>query len=114
MIKNLVTVSFTAIVIAAMLVIYNYNATNSAMVSTNELVKTVEKNAAEADFKTPRYIIKVLDGYLAVYVPTSAKPVQLTDIDMRSLRLNDQKIIAKGVPIYSEQQLCEFLEDFGS
>lgn len=114
MIKNFVTVSFTTIVIAVMLLIYHSSTPNPVQASKSVSLSQANTNTAAAQTQTPKYIIKVLDGCLAVYVPSSSQPVQLTNIDMRTLRTNDQKIIAQGVPIYSDQQLTEFLEDFGS
>lgn len=48
---------------------------------------------------------------------TAAEPARYTvlrDIDPRTLRLEDKRVLEKGLPLDSEDALAQFLEDFSS
>ncbi len=62
----------------------------------------------------PLYMVRVADGVLAIYPYGSDTATEVTDIRLSSLREYDQKLMQQGFPLYSEQELTSFLEDFGS
>ncbi len=63
------------------------------------------------------FVIKEKDGYLAVYNELTDEIVELkekTDIEVATLREEDQLAIANGIKIYGEKELSSFIEDFNS
>ena len=54
------------------------------------------------------------NGVLAVYPYGSDTAAIVTDIRLSSLREYDQALMQRGFPLYSEQDLTSFLEDFDS
>ena len=113
--KNTIIVSSTAVMICAMFII-------STAFKDNPSIDVANANSHQSDIqeviddstRQPLYIAKALDGYIAIYVPSDSSPFLLTDIDMRTLRYADQEKIALGMPLYSQEELSCFLEDFGT
>ena len=65
-------------------------------------------------WRQPLYVVRVSDGLLTVYPYGSNTPAEITDIRVSSLRSYDRKLMEQGFPLYSEEDLNAFLEDFGS
>lgn len=63
---------------------------------------------------TPKYLVRVDGGVLSVYPYGSATACEVTDIRVSSLRAYDQQLMQRGFPLYSDEELASFLEDFGS
>lgn len=64
---------------------------------------------------TPLYLVRAQkNGLLAIYPYGSETAVTVTDIRLSSLREYDQALIQRGFPLYSEEDLTSFLEDFDS
>lgn len=72
---------------------------------------TAEQQTQQSE---PLYYVRVHDGCLAVYRGTETDPFAVTDIRLSSLREYDQELMQQGFPLYSEQELTVFLEDYGS
>ncbi|GEM_PF-1146989 len=70
--------------------------------------------AEDQQERRPLYIVRVTDGVLAVYPYGSDTAEEVTDIRLSSLRDYDQQLMLRGFPLYSEEELSSFLEDFGS
>lgn len=63
----------------------------------------------------PLYLVRAQkNGIIAVYPYGSNTAVTVTDIRLSSLREYDQALIQRGFPLYSEEDLASFLEDFDS
>ena len=63
----------------------------------------------------PLYLVRAQkNGTIAVYPYDSNTAVTVTDIRLSSLREYDQALIQRGFPLYSEDDLASFLEDFDS
>lgn len=63
----------------------------------------------------PLYLVRAQkNGVLAVYPYGSDTAAIVTDIRLSSLREYDQALMQRGFPLYSEQDLTSFLEDFDS
>ncbi len=63
----------------------------------------------------PLYLVRAQkNGVLAVYPYGSDTAAIVTDIRLSSLREYDQALMQHGFPLYSEQDLTSFLEDFDS
>lgn len=73
-----------------------------------------EPSAQQEQTRQPLYVVRVSDGLLTVYPYGSNTPVEITDIRVSSLRSYDRKLMEQGFPLYSEEDLNAFLEDFGS
>lgn len=109
--KNILTVLFTAIVLTTMLYLYQVSVLPAEQVSAK--IPLEEPDSPDAP-RSPKYTIRILDGFLAVYQADSQQLLEQTPIDIRTLRQQDQQLLASGVPIYSDVELTRFLEDFGS
>ena len=63
----------------------------------------------------PLYLVRAQkNGVLAVYPYGSDTAAIVTDIRLSSRREYDQALMQHGFPLYSEQDLTSFLEDFDS
>ena len=62
----------------------------------------------------PLYLVRAQKNVLAVYPYGSDTAAIVTDIRLSSLREYDQALMQHGFPLYSEQDLTSFLEDFDS
>jgi hypothetical protein len=82
------------------------------------LSSTVSASAAlpaeQQSEQDPLYTIRVYHNMLAIYQGTSDTPWRVTDIHLSSLREYDQKLMQQGFPLYSQEDLTMFLEDYGS
>lgn len=104
--KTVITLSLCCITLFAMLMYQQL----SAPVITASGTLTPQEQVEE----TPKYLVRVTDGVLAIYPYGSDTAVEITDIRLSSLREYDQELMQHGFPLYSEQELSSFLEDFGS
>lgn len=101
--KSVVTIGITAAVLAVLLVVSTFWPASPAAAPVQA------RQEAEVV-----YIVREQDGYLAVFVPGSEKPVRLTDIDVRTLTDADQQSVQEGISLYSDEQLAHLLEDLES
>ena len=61
------------------------------------------------------YVIKDLDGKLAVYRTDDMNtPERVTEIYSETLRKYDQELLHSGIKIADEEELWRILEDYGS
>lgn len=69
-----------------------------------------------ADFRDGEgYVLGQADGNIAVYRSGSmGRPIEVTDIELGSLRSADREKILAGIPAADERQLRQLLEDLGS
>ncbi len=70
--------------------------------------------AQEQQDDAPKYLVRVDNGVLSVYPYGSSTACEVTDIRVSSLRAYDQQLMQRGFPLYSDEDLASFLEDFGS
>lgn len=77
-------------------------------------VTASESLTAQEQEPQPLYFVRVMDGVLAIYPYGSDTASEVTDIRLSSLREYDQRLMERGFPLYSEEDLASFLEDFGS
>ena len=71
-------------------------------------------SAEEQTDPQPLYLVRAENGVLGIYPYGSDTPAEVTDIRLSSLREYDQQLMKQGFPLYSEEDLASFLEDFGS
>lgn len=60
------------------------------------------------------YTACIVDNHIAIYRNGETTPVQLTDIDVRSLPLTDQQSLHAGILLPDDEALARLLEDYGS
>ena len=61
------------------------------------------------------YCIKSYDGYVAVYDSSRPRtPLNITAIETVCLRDIDRAMLDRGIPVETDVQLLELLEDLGS
>ena len=62
-----------------------------------------------------KYILGVSDGLVAIFPGDDQKhPVEVTRIELSSLRESDRMMLGAGLPVESEEELARLLEDLGS
>lgn len=63
----------------------------------------------------PLYVLADEGGWLAVYGPDGPRgnPVRIYEIHTRLLPEPDQQRLRRGMPVYTEQELQQRLEDYG-
>ena len=71
-------------------------------------------SAEEQAEPQPLYLVRAENGVLCIYPYGSDTATEVTDIHLSSLREYDQQLMKQGFPLYSEEDLTSFLEDFGS
>ncbi len=65
------------------------------------------------DAEAMTYFVKSHKGYIAIFLESNQnEPLEVTDINVTSLRLVDQETLEKGVTVVGEENLVLFLEDF--
>ena len=61
------------------------------------------------------YCLKSCDGYVAVYAADRPRtPLNITVIETACLRSIDRAMLDRGIPVETDDQLLELLEDLGS
>ena len=61
------------------------------------------------------YLLGEAGGYVAVFTAEDSRvPIQVTDIELSSLRSVDRERISAGLPLRSREELASVLEDLGS
>ncbi len=106
--KSVITLSLCCAALFSMLM---YETLPSPAVAATEALTAEEQQATEDN---PLYLVRVSDGVLAIYPYGSDTAAEVTDIRLSSLREYDQQLMEQGFPLYSEEELTSFLEDFGS
>ena len=83
-----------------------------------EIVAEVENAAQELEEAgaTHRYVVTVVDGYIAVFYADHAggKMKELTTTPAAGLPYTDRARLLEGIYIYSEEALARILQDYGS
>ena len=60
------------------------------------------------------YVLGAMGDSVAVYAGGDLKnPLDVTDIELASLRETDRELITKGMPVASREELLQLLEDLG-
>jgi len=81
------------------------------------LKKSSEKGIAQTlSYQAPekKYLLKLHDGYLAVYNEGEEIPLQITGISEHSLCNFDHEQLSLGVIVVGDMELAMRLEDYGS
>ncbi len=104
--KSIIALSLCCVTLFALLMYRQFSA--PAVTASEPL--TAEEQLEEQ----PLYLVRAVNGVLAIYPYGSDTASEVTDIRLSSLREYDQQLMQRGFPLYSEQDLTMFLEDFGS
>ncbi len=63
----------------------------------------------------PMYTVMDYGGRLAVFTASGGSvPEMITAIETGRMRKTDRDSFLEGVPVFSDEELCSLLEDFGS
>lgn len=106
--KTSLVIIITGLILFSMLLVAA--SISDPAISANGTVSAEEQTAVPV----PLYYVRVYNNSLAIYRPDESEPFEITDIHISSLREYDQKLMQSGFPLYSEQDLIMFLEDYGS
>lgn len=63
---------------------------------------------------SPAYWLREYEGKLAVFEAGAPQPVQIIDLDVRTLPPYDQGLLQAGIAAESRQELSRLLEDYTS
>lgn len=69
---------------------------------------------SESSISSPMYWLREYEGRLAVFRDGTDTPVQIIDLDVRTLPPYDQGLLQSGIAADSEQELSRLLEDYTS
>lgn len=71
--------------------------------------------ARPADAAGERYLLREMDGRVAVFYPADAgEPAMITDIRLRDLPLGDRLELTAGVSVSDYTAVARLLEDYGA
>lgn len=104
--KTILTLSVCCVILFSFVL---YGQLSEPAVTASESLTTQEQES-----NTPLYMVRVTNGVLAIYPYGSDTASEITDIRLSSLREYDQQLMQRGFPLYSEEDLTSFLEDFSS
>lgn len=108
--KSIITLSICCVTLFTFLLYQQFSAPT---VTASEPLTPEQQVSSQED--KPLYLVRTdSNGLLAIYPYGSDTASEVTDIHVSSLREYDQSLMRHGFPIYSEQDLTIFLEDFGS
>ena len=63
----------------------------------------------------PKYLIVAQQGVVKVlHYADESEYMLLPQLDLRTMRNEDRKLLENGILVYSDQEVKEFLEDYGS
>ena len=73
------------------------------------------RKRAEGAAPSGSYVLADYGGSVAIFDGGNTEaPVQVTDIELDTLRAADRKLIETGVPVSTKEELMALLEDIGS
>lgn len=105
--KTQLTIVITALVLFGIVFgVPAYKQETSARQQTSSVTDGIEKQ--------PLYTVRAYQNVLAVYKTGESEPWRVTDIRVSSLREYDQRLMEQGFPLYSDEELTVFMEDYGS
>lgn len=108
--KTVAVLSLCCVTLFALLIYQQFSINSSSVsVPVSDAISTEEQTEDQ-----PLYIVRADDGVLCIYPYGSDAAAEVTDIRLSSLREYDQELMKRGFPLYTEQELTSFLEDFGS
>jgi hypothetical protein len=70
------------------------------------------ENENESDTDEPVFVVTSKDGYIVVYFADEISEVTFTPV--HSLPQEEQERLARGISVYTEDDLFRILEDYGS
>lgn len=88
--------------------------TAAAFSSLHEQRQREFSSAAESTASAPAYWLREYEGKLAVFEEGTPQPVQIIDLDVRTLPPYDQGLLQAGIAADSRQELSRLLEDYTS
>lgn len=105
--KTQLTIVITALVLFGIVFgVPAYRQETAARQQTSSVADGIEKQ--------PLYTVRAYQNVLAVYKTGESEPWRVTDIRVSSLREYDQRLMEQGFPLYSDEELTVFMEDYGS
>ena len=86
----------------------------AAIALTLAVFTVADFHRANAAREAQGYVLGALGDSVAVYAGGDLKnPLDVTDIELASLRETDRELITKGMPVASREELLQLLEDLG-
>lgn len=111
--------ALVALIFVCVLIFSPQNSVQAPVVS--EPVSSATQAASQADSLAPetntkvvRYIIKSVEGGIAVYLEGEDDPIKTVEMDVSTLPKVDQDLLEKGIRVSSKEDLNRLLEDLCS
>lgn len=84
---------------------------------SSPVVYDTPKNVEQPPAKKSEYIFlaKTYEGNIALFSPDNqVRPIRISDINVASLPAADIALLETGIEIFTQEQLSQLLEDYGS
>ncbi|MCL2204782.1 MAG: hypothetical protein FWB88_12680 [Defluviitaleaceae bacterium] len=98
--------------------IYTDTPVQAAVPAVSGKINEVVSYLAESEALLPahRYVVTVVDGYIAVFYAEGAGGglLEITTTPYHSLPTADREKLQRGIPVYTEEALGRILQDYGS
>lgn len=73
-----------------------------------------ESKTSEVSDEIKFYTLKKYDNHLAVFENNNIQPIEVIEVDIRSLPIADQNILDSGIKVTSISALKKIIEDYES
>lgn len=88
---------------------------NSHKCPTQTVLEVPQTESKQADAAPDRmYVLGAKDGKLTVFAPDGQTVIDTLDTYVYSLPLSDREAVAKGINVYSVNELISLIEDYTS
>lgn len=95
---------------------YTPNANTNTIEKTDNLDLCPPNTGGQTDkeLSQPLYTAGIYQGQVALFAPGSELPEQVLPVYVAHLPVMDQQTLNEGLPLYTQEEVASFLEDFGS
>ena len=95
---------------------YTPNPNINTIEKTDNLILPPSDTEGQTDsaVSQPLYTAGIYQGQVALFAPGSDVPEQVLPVYVAHLPAMDQQTLSEGLPLYTQEEVASFLEDFGS
>lgn len=95
---------------------YTPNSNINTIEKTDNLALPLSETKGQTDKEPvePLYTAGIYQGQVALFSPGSDMPWQVLPVYVNHLPVADQQLLEAGLPLYTQEDVSSFLEDYGS
>lgn len=95
---------------------YTPNSNINTIEKTDNLALPLSETEGQTDKESaqPLYTAGIYRGQVALFAPNSDTPWQVLPVYVNHLPPADQELLQAGFPLYTQEEISSFLEDYGS